>query len=167
MMNAADRKMTGAEMVSEPGDTDVRTSERAWAYLLYLLVGIGFGWVLVRAEIVSWFRIQEMFRFQAFHMFGIIMSAIVTARLALVVLERSGIRAATGDLIALAPKEGGSGVRYAAGGTLFGIGWSFTGACPGPLFALAGSGATVMLVAIAAALAGTFTYGLLRPRLPH
>jgi uncharacterized protein len=139
----------------------------AWAYVLYLLLGLGFGWVLVRAEIVSWFRVQEMFRFQAFHMFGIILSAIVTARVALFALERSGVRAANGEPITVPPKAMGTGARYAGGGVLFGVGWAFTGACPGPLFALASTGATVMLLALAAALAGTFVYGLLRPRLPH
>jgi uncharacterized membrane protein YedE/YeeE len=141
--------------------------ERAWAFALYLGVGIGFGWVLVRAEIVSWFRIQEMFRFQAFHMFGIIGSAIAVATLSIALLRRFRVRSLDGQAISLSTETMGSGVRYVAGGFLFGVGWAFTGACPGPLFALVGSGAEVMLVALASALAGTWTYGLLRARLPH
>jgi uncharacterized protein len=142
-------------------------TERVWAFALYLAAGTGFGWLLVRAEIVSWFRIQEMFRFQAFHMFGIIGSAIAVAAASLMVLRRLGVHSLDGQPIALPSEAMGNGVRYVAGGILFGVGWAFTGACPGPLFALVGSGAWVMLVALASALGGTWTYGLLRARLPH
>jgi len=133
----------------------------------YFLIGSAFGAVLVEAEVISWFRIQEMFRFQAFHMFGIIGSAIAVATLSLALLRRFRVRSLDGQVISLATETMGSGVRYVAGGFLFGVGWAFTGACPGPLFALVGSGAEVMLVALASALAGTWTYGLLRARLPH
>ena len=133
----------------------------------FLLTGIAFGFVLTRAEVISWFRIQEMFRFQSFHMYGIISSALVVAALSLELLKRANVRALDGSPIALAPKELGSGYRYAVGGTIFGIGWAFTGACPGPLFALLGSGTTVMIVPILSAIAGTWLYGYLRPRLPH
>jgi uncharacterized membrane protein YedE/YeeE len=133
----------------------------------YLAAGTFFGFVLTRAEVISWFRIQEMFRFQSFHMFGIIASAIVVAGLSLEILRRFPREAAAGGTIALEPKEMGTGIRYAAGGTIFGVGWAFTGACPGPLFALLGSGITVMIVPIASALAGTWLYGSLRSRLPH
>ena len=153
--------------ICEGAEPVAAASERAWAFALYMGVGIGFGWVLVRAEVVSWFRIQEMFRFQAFHMFGIIGSAIGVAALSIALLRRCRARSLDGQLIALPAETLGLGVRYVAGGFLFGVGWAFTGACPGPLFALVGSGAEVMLVALASALAGTWTYGLLRARLPH
>jgi uncharacterized membrane protein YedE/YeeE len=133
----------------------------------YLAAGTFFGFVLTRAEVISWFRIQEMFRFQSFHMFGIIASAIVVAGISLEILRRFPREAADGGTITLEPKEMGTGIRYVAGGTIFGVGWAFTGACPGPLFALLGSGITVMIVPIASALAGTWLYGWLRSRLPH
>ncbi len=135
--------------------------------LPYAVLGGAFGFVLVEAEVVSWFRIQEMFRFESFHMYGIIGTAVVTAGLSLVAIGRLGVRDAAGQPLALQPKKVGSGVRYLAGGTIFGLGWALTGACPGPLIALVGSGVSVMLVAVLSALAGTWTYGLLRPRLPH
>jgi uncharacterized membrane protein YedE/YeeE len=135
--------------------------------LPYFVLGGAFGFVLVEAEVVSWFRIQEMFRFESFHMYGIIGTAVVTAALSLVAIRRLGVRDAAGQPLALQPKKVGSGVRYLAGGTIFGLGWALTGACPGPLIALVGSGVSVMVVAVFSALAGTWTYGLLRPRLPH
>ncbi|MEP6591615.1 MAG: DUF6691 family protein [Gemmatimonadota bacterium] len=135
--------------------------------IAYFVVGIFFGGVLTASEVISWFRIQEMFRFDAFHMYGIIGSAIVVAAISLQIIKRLGLRSATGEPIALPPKTLGSGARYAIGGTSFGIGWALTGACPGPLVALVASGAPVMLVAIASALLGTWVYGWLRPRLPH
>jgi uncharacterized membrane protein YedE/YeeE len=135
--------------------------------LPYFVLGGAFGFVLVEAEVVSWFRIQEMFRFESFHMYGIIGTAVVTAALSLVAIKRLGVRDTAGLPIALQPKKVGSGVRYLAGGTIFGFGWALTGACPGPLIALVGSGVSVMVVAVLSALAGTWTYGLLRPKLPH
>jgi uncharacterized membrane protein YedE/YeeE len=133
----------------------------------FLLAGVAFGFVLTRAEVISWFRIQEMFRFQSFHMYGIIASAILVAALSLEILKRVEARALDGTRIALAPKQLGLGYRYAIGGTVFGIGWAFTGACPGPLFALLGSGISVMVLPILSAIAGTWAYGYLRARLPH
>jgi hypothetical protein len=135
--------------------------------LPYFVLGGAFGFVLVEAEVVSWFRIQEMFRFESFHMYGIIGTAVVTAALSLVAIRRLGLRDPAGQPLALQPKKVGSGVRYLAGGTIFGLGWALTGACPGPLIALVGSGVSVMVVGVLSALAGTWTYGLLRPRLPH
>jgi uncharacterized membrane protein YedE/YeeE len=135
--------------------------------LPYFLLGGAFGAILVEAEVVSWFRIQEMFRFDAFHMYGIIATAVLTAAISLVTIERFGLRGPDGQPLGLAPKTLGSGVRYLAGGTMFGVGWALTGGCPGPLVALVGAGLPVMLVAILSALAGTWTYGKLRPRLPH
>jgi uncharacterized membrane protein YedE/YeeE len=137
------------------------------ALLPYFLLGTAFGFIIVEAEVVSWFRIQEMFRFDAFHMYGIIATAVVTAAISLLAIMRLGLRGTDGTPLGLAPKTVGSGVRYIAGGTMFGFGWALTGACPGPLVALVGAGRPVMLVAIVSALAGTWTYGALRPRLPH
>jgi uncharacterized membrane protein YedE/YeeE len=135
--------------------------------MAYFLLGGAFGAVLMEAEVISWFRIQEMFRFQAFHMYGIIGSAVVVAGIALAVLKHLGWRTASGEPLALAPKALGSGIRYLAGGTIFGVGWALTGACPGPLAALVAGGVPVMIVALASALAGTWVYGFLRPHLPH
>jgi hypothetical protein len=133
----------------------------------YFLLGCAFGAVLTESEVVSWFRIQEMFRFQAFHMYGVIASAILVAGASLALIKRLALRASDGERLGLAPKAVGSGARYVIGGAIFGVGWALTGACPGPLVALVGSGVPVMIVAVVSALAGTWTYGYLRPRLPH
>jgi hypothetical protein len=135
--------------------------------LRYFILGLLFGVVLTKGEAVSWFRIQEMFRFEAFQMYGIMGSAVLVAGVSILLLKRSGAHALTGDPISFPEKELGRGYRYWIGGSLFGVGWAFTGACPGPLFALIGSGAGVFAAAVAGALAGTWTYGRLRPRLPH
>jgi hypothetical protein len=141
----------------------MRARELLWCYVL----GTVFGVVLVQGEIVSWFRIHEMFRFEAFHMYGVIGSALAMAALSLWLMRQSKMRSFDGQVIAVPPKAIGSGVRYIAGGTIFGLGWGVTGACPGPLVAQIGAGASVMIVAAVSAVAGTWTYGLLRPRLPH
>lgn len=133
----------------------------------YFLIGTVFGAVLLESEVISWFRIQEMFRFESFHMYGIIASAVVVAGVSLELIKRLQLRGPAGEPLGPAPKTLGRGVRYVAGGSLFGVGWALTGACPGPLVALVGAGVPVMLVAILSALAGTWTYGYLRPRLPH
>jgi len=128
----------------------------------YLLLGLGFGVVLSKAQIISWFRIQEMFRFQSFHMYGVIGSAVAVAALSLLFLRARGLAHA------LRSKEMGRGTRYWLGGAIFGLGWGITGACPGPIFALLGNGylraAALLLLS---AVAGTLAYALLRPRLPH
>lgn len=135
--------------------------------LPYFALGVFFGVVLTKSEVVSWYRIQEMFRFQSFHMYGIIGSALALALASVALLRRVRARTLSGEEIALPPKEIGRGHRYWIGGTIFGLGWALTGACPGPLFALVGAGATTFTVAIGAALAGTWVYGALRPKLPH
>jgi hypothetical protein len=133
----------------------------------YLLAGIYFGVVLTKSQVISWYRVQEMFRFQAFHMYGIIASAVIVAAVSLMIIRRYGVRTLGGEPIVIPPKVMGRGYRYWIGGGLFGVGWALTGACPGPLFALVGNGVSVIAVSIVSAIAGTWTYGYLRPRLPH
>jgi uncharacterized protein len=137
------------------------------AVVPYLLLGIVFGVVLTKTEVVSWYRIQEMFRFQAFHMYGVIGSALAVSMSSVALFKRLKVRALTGQEIVLAPKEYGTGRRYWIGGSIFGLGWALTGACPGPLVALIGSGVTVFAVALLAAIGGTWLYGVMRPRLPQ
>ena len=134
--------------------------------LVYFVLGIAFGVTLMKSEVVSWFRIQEMFRFQAFHMYGVMASALAVATTTMALIRWLGVSTLDGAPIAIEPKELGHGYRYAIGGGIFGIGWALTGACPGPLFALLGGGVSVFAVTILAALAGTWTYGCLRSRLP-
>jgi uncharacterized protein len=133
----------------------------------YLVLGVFFGIALTRSEVLSWFRIQEMFRFQSPRMYEIIASAIVVAAASIALIKRLGVKTISGEPVAIPPKSLGLGIRYAAGGTIFGLGWALAGACPGPLFALVGNGLTVMIAAIGSALAGTWLYGFLKPRLPH
>lgn len=133
----------------------------------YFALGSLFGIVVIKSEVVSWFRIQEMFRFQSFQMYGVIISAVVIAGLSIALLKLAGVPTLAGEAISIPAKRLGKGHRYWIGGTLFGVGWALTGACPGPLFALTGAGMTVYLVAALSALAGTWVYGYLRPHLPH
>ncbi len=146
-------------------------SNTAGILATYLMIGVLLGFVFVRSEVVSWYRIQEMFRFQSFHMYGIIGSAVMVAAVSVQLIRRSGLRTMDGEAIVIAEKAWGThrlrGVRYWLGGTLFGLGWALTGACPGPMFALVGSGISVMLAAIAAAMAGTWGYATLQRYLPH
>lgn len=134
--------------------------------VVYFVLGIAFGVTLMKAEVVSWFRIQEMFRFQAFHMYGVMASALAVATATLACIRWFGLATLDGAPITIETKTLGHGYRYAIGGGIFGIGWALTGACPGPLFALLGGGISVFAVTIVAALAGTWTYGCLRSRLP-
>lgn len=133
----------------------------------YVIVGIVAGILLVKSEAVSWYRIQEMFRFESLHMYGLLGSASLTAAISLQLLKRLGARARTGEVIAVPPKVLGTGRRYWIGGSIFGVGWALSGACPGPLFALVGSGVTVYIMTFIAAVTGAWTYGYLRARLPH
>jgi uncharacterized membrane protein YedE/YeeE len=132
----------------------------------FVLVGILFGVMFYKAEVVSWFRIQEMFLFQSIHMYGVIGSSVVLAALATWIIRTRSIRDVHGEPVVFPVKER-SWPRYALGGTIFGVGWALTGACPGPLFDLVGAGFTVYVVVIASALLGTVAYGALRNRLPH
>jgi len=153
--------------VMERADRGSTALSRLGGFLGYLLVGAFFGLVMTKSEAISWFRIQEMFRFQSFHMYGLIFTAVGVAALSLFVLRRTGARALTGERIVVPPKELGRGYRYWIGGTMFGLGWALTGACPGPLFVHLGRGVSVILVVIASAVLGTRLYGHLRPKLPH
>ena len=131
----------------------------------YLIIGTLFGIVFVKSEVVSWYRIQEMFRLQSFHMYGIIGSAIVTAMIAVLLIKRFNIKTIYGEKIIFNPKKFNKGQIY--GGLLFGFGWALTGACPGPLFAQIGTGATVIIITLLSAVAGTWVYGYFREKLPH
>jgi uncharacterized membrane protein YedE/YeeE len=133
----------------------------------YLLSGIFFGIVLIKSEVVSWFRIQEMFRFDAFHMYGVIGSAVIIGMVSIQLIKRYNMKDSDGQAISIPPKDSSQMYRYSIGGLIFGLGWALTGACPGPLFALLGSGWTIMLVPITGAIVGTWTYGLMRNKLPH
>ena len=154
---------TGASTVTLGDQRDTRLT----GLLTYLLIGTYFGIVLVQSEVVSWFRIQEMFRFQSFHMYGIIGSAIVVAALSVALIKRFDIRDIHGEPISIKEKEWVRGYSQLIGGTIFGLGWALLGACPGPLYALIGSGVTVMVVALLSAIGGAWAYGHLRPKLPH
>jgi len=136
-----------------------------WSNLKFTIAGILFGIILVKSEVISWFRIQEMFRLQSFHMYGIIGSAIVVGIISIFIIKKFKIRSIDGEEICFDPKKFNKGQVY--GGLLFGFGWALTGACPGPLFALIGTGATVIIVTLFSAIAGTWVYGYLRDKLPH
>ena len=133
--------------------------------LKYLVVGILFGIIFIKAEIVSWFRIQEMFRLQSFHMYGIIGSAVLVGMISVWLIKKFDIKTIYGETIEFHPKKFSKGQIY--GGLLFGLGWAITGACPGPLFAQLGTGATVIIITLLSAVTGTWVYGYLRERLPH
>ncbi|MCM4158130.1 DUF6691 family protein [Gramella sp. AN32] len=135
-------------------------------YITYVLIGFFFGIIMYKSEAASWFRIYEMFEFGAFHMYGIIGSALLFGVLGVQYIKRNNIKAMGGQEMQLKPKDK-SIARYLIGGIIFGLGWALAGACPGPMYVLAGSGYISILVVIAAALLGTFIYGLVRTKLPH
>ncbi|BBN96688.1 transporter component [Deinococcus grandis] len=149
-----------------PGVHEQPAVRAAAGLLVYLMIGVYFGVVLIRSEAASWYRIQEMFRFQSFHMYGLIGSAVLTGMLTTWLLRRSGARSLDGQTITVTPKERGW-ARYVLGGATFGIGWGLAGVCPGPIFTLLGAGVWPMLVVLAFALLGTWLYGALRRHLPH
>jgi len=133
---------------------------RVWNITKYILAGAWFGVALVKGEIVSWYRLQEMFRFESFHMYGVIGSAVAVGALSIVLIRKSGLKGSDGNV--LQPKRKTLNRGTVIGGMLFGMGWAMTGACPGSLYALAGAGFPAMVVIIAAALIGTFLYGIIR-----
>ena len=140
---------------------------KASDYIKYLLIGTAFGFVLVKSEVVSWFRIQEMFRFDSIHMYGIIGLAVIVGIISVQIIKRNNLKDSSGNPITIPPKDPSQVKRYIIGGSIFGLGWALLGACPGPMFALLGTGLTIMIVPILAAVTGTYTYGLLRDKLPH
>jgi uncharacterized membrane protein YedE/YeeE len=133
--------------------------------LKYLIVGLLFGVLFVKAEVISWFRIQEMFRLQSFHMYGVIGSAVLVGMISVWLIKRFDIKTMSRERITFTDKKFNKGQIY--GGLLFGFGWALTGACPGPLFAQIGMGASVVIVTLISAVAGTWVYGRFRDQLPH
>ncbi|MCB0504022.1 MAG: YeeE/YedE family protein [Cyclobacteriaceae bacterium] len=135
-------------------------------YVRFFIMGILFGIILSKSEVISWFRIQEMFRFQSIHMYGVIGTAVITGILVIQFIKRTKMKDAQGQYIQVVEQEPGY-ARNLIGGTIFGLGWALTGACPGPLFILLGHQGLVFLIPLAGAVLGTFVYGILRPKLPH
>lgn len=142
-------------------------SRESWlgSNIKYFLLGGLTGIVFIKAEILSWYRIQEMFRLHSFHMYGVIGSAVCTGALAVWLIRKSGIRTIQGESVVFPSKKFHKGQIY--GGLIFGLGWALTGACPGPLFGQIGAGFFAIIVTLLSAVAGTWTYGLLRDRFPH
>ena len=135
-------------------------------FIKFLILGIVFGIVMAKSEAISWYRIQEMFRFQAFHMYGIIGTAVVLGMIGVALIKKFGIRDYHGNPIILHPKDK-SFTRYIVGGTIFGLGWALTGACPGPMVVNIGYGFIAMIVVFLFAILGTFIYGYYKEKLPH
>ena len=144
---------------------DIAKKETWTDNLKYLFVGIMFGIVFVKAEIVSWFRIQEMFRLQSFHMYGVIGSAVMVGMISVFMIKKFNIKTLDGETVVFHPKKFQKGQIF--GGLIFGLGWAITGACPGPLFAQIGSGYVVVIATLLSAIAGTWTYGYFKEKLPN
>ena len=159
-MNNLENKNTDTE-----GTNGSKLKDSGFANLKYLVIGIFFGIVFVKAEIISWFRIQEMFQLQSFFMYGVIGSAVVVGIISIQLIKKFNIKTIQGEKIEIQPKTFSKGQIY--GGLLFGFGWAVTGACPGPLFAQIGTGVTVIVVTLISAIAGTWFYGLIKTKLPH
>ena len=132
----------------------------------FILIGVLFGIIMTKAEVISWYRIQEMFLFENFHMYGVIGTAVFLGLISVQLIKRFKAKDVDGKEIKFVPKAF-SISRYLFGGTIFGFGWAMTGACPGPMYTLVGHGYWSMLIVIAAALLGTFVYGIIRKKLPH
>ncbi|NLR60427.1 YeeE/YedE family protein [Chitinophaga polysaccharea] len=138
---------------------------KSLSQLKYLLAGLVFGVIFVKAEVISWFRIQEMFRLQSFHMYGVIGSAVLVGMLSVWMIKQFNIKTIQGETVTFQSRKFNRGQIY--GGLIFGLGWAITGACPGPLFAQIGTGATVIVITLLSAIAGTWVYGKFREKLPH
>ena len=135
-------------------------------FIKFLLIGIVFGFIATKSEVISWYRIHEMFRFESFHMYGIIGSAVILGIIFVALIKKMQLKTIDGKAITFQDKDL-SFTRYFVGGSIFGLGWAMTGACPGPTDALIGSGYLIYLVVFLAAVFGTFVYGVLRTKLPH
>lgn len=135
-------------------------------YTPFFALGIFFGIVLTKSEVISWYRIQEMFLFDSFHMYGVIGSAVVLGAIGTALIKKRKLKSIKGQVIEFTPKNQ-STARYLFGGIIFGLGWAMVGACPGPIYTLIGYGYSVIVVVLLSAVAGTWVYGLLRSRLPH
>ena len=135
-------------------------------FLKFILAGTVFGIVMAKSEAISWYRIQEMFRFQSFHMYGIIGVAVVTGVIGVYLIKKLGLRDISVNPIVFLPKEK-SVIRYLVGGSVFGMGWALSGACPGPMIVNIGYGYTALVIVFLFSLVGTFLYGLVMNRLPH
>lgn len=175
-MSHSSTQTTSTEVLNNNTDFEVRSLDAQcvneselthpwWYNLKYLAVGLVFGIVFVKGEIVSWFRIQEMFRLESFHMYGVIGTAVIIGIISVQMIKRFKIKTIYGEPIELHDKPFNKGIIF--GGLLFGLGWGITGACPGPLFAQIGYGYTPVIVTFLSAVAGTWVYGLLRDKLPH
>lgn len=145
--------------------TNHKMQSKWYHNLKYLALGVIFGMIFVKAEVISWFRIQEMFRLQSFHMYGIIGSAVLVGMISVFLIKKFKIKTMNGDPVTLNSKKFNKGQIY--GGLIFGFGWAMTGACPGPLFAQTGTGALAVSVSLLSAVAGTWVYGYFRNQLPH
>lgn len=135
-------------------------------FITYLSIGTLFGIIMTKSQAISWYRIYEMFRFDSFHMYGIIGSAVILGMISVALIKKYKLRSTAGEPITFSPKNR-SVSRYLFGGTIFGLGWAMTGACPGPIYTLIGNGYGVILVVLFSAILGTLSYGILRKRLPH
>ncbi len=155
--------LTGARRAARPAEGEAPSLGQA---LRHLAIGTYFGFVLIKSEVASWYRIQEMFRFDAFHMFGTIGGALAVAAVTVWLARRVGLTGPDGGPV-YPRRPDREWRRFAFGGTLFGLGWALAGACPGPIAALIGAGLWPFTIVFASAWAGTAAYGLLRDRLPH
>ena len=152
--------------LTQPADTTPgQNGNLFYPNLKFLIAGIIFGILLIKGEVISWFRIQEMFRLQSFHMYGIIGSAVLTGMISILLIKKFHVKTIHKEEIIIQPKKFQKGNIY--GGLIFGFGWAITGACPGPLFAQIGSGATVVIITLLSAIIGTWVYGFFKERLPH
>tara|TARA_B100000795_G_scaffold269889_2_gene260946 strand:- start:843 stop:1256 length:414 start_codon:yes stop_codon:yes gene_type:complete len=133
--------------------------------LKFLIIGIIFGIILSKSEVVSWYRIYEMFKFQSFHLYGVIGSAVAIGIVLMQLFKRGIIKDFQGNKILVKPKKKGY-IRTFVGGSVFGLGWALAGACPGPVFVLIGHGTITILIVLLGAILGTFVYGLLSKKLP-
>ena len=150
---------------SDEPNTILSAKKNYTSYSKYLIMGIIFGIILVKSEVISWYRIQEMFRLQSFQMFGVIGSAVVTGIISILIIKKFKIKTISGENIELPAKKFNKGQIY--GGLIFGFGWAITGACPGPLYAQIGSGSSVIIITLLSAVAGTWVYGYFKERLPQ